>query len=242
MILNDLIRNDVTHSIDSICDYAKKLHREIPLVYDERNHELKVGEAMKPHASVVTTEGKIKRTDKSMDGSRMVRTGEALPCYTDEELLEKGFTREEILSLSNEVTRRYGGRRSNSMGRVETQFANGDQNTNIGSYILEAQQHGERRSLIKGDAGGTEFFWVDPDKDQAGEALHTRLEQYTSTKTPYLNWTEKSKGSYLIGYKNNIKDLVSRNLPDSYVMGKQRSKKTASLLMALRDIIMKENI
>ena len=241
MILNDLIRNDVTHSIDAICDYAKKSHSEIPLVYDERNHELKVGEVMKPHASVVTTEGKIKRTDKSMDGSRMERTGEALPCYTDEELLKKGFSREEILSLSNEITRRYGGRRSNSMGRVETQFANGEQNTNIGSYIIEAQQHGERRSLKKGDAGGTEFFWTDPDKDQWGAALHNRLEQYTGVKIATRNWEKESAGSYLIGFKNKIKDVLLRILLDSYVMGKQRSKKTATLLMALRDIIMKEN-
>ena len=236
MKITDLIRNDVSHDLDSCLEYSKDTGKKIPICYDERNTQLKEGECIKPHATSII-DGRINRTDKSMDGSKLQRTGECIPCWTDAELLEKGFSKEQVLTIIDSLYDRYS-LRSNSFGQAIKRFKDDNEKSSIGVYIIEYQQQAQRQEegLRKADAGGTEFYWTNKEKDKPGEALKYRLEQYTGEKVATMNWREKSKGTYRISLLDKVKKLIRRTDElTKYLMSKCRSNKTTIILMAIAE-------
>ena len=235
MKITDLIRNDVSHDLDSCLKYSKETGKTIPICYDERNTQLKKGESMKPHSTNIV-DGKIKRTDKSMDGSKLERTGECIPCWTDEELREKG-SKEDVLNIIEDLKKRYKLPITPSFGGQIRLFKEDQPTNNISAYIIEFQQQAQRYEewLRNADAGGTEFYWINEEKDKPGEALKYRLKQYTGEKVATMNWREKSKGTYRISLVEKIKKLIRIDELIKYVMVKCRGNKTTATLVAIAE-------
>jgi len=233
----DLIRNDVSHDLDSCLKYSKESGKIIPICYDERNTQLKEGITIKPHTTNIV-DGKIKRTDKSMDGSKLERTGECIPCWTDKELAERGVSKEDILDLINNLCDVYT-LRTNSFGQAVRRFNDDMDKSSIAVYTIEFQQQAQRykEGLKKIDAGGTEFYWVNKELDKPGEALKNRLEQYTSETIATENWNQKSKGTYRTVLLQEVINLIKREWVEiKYIMVKCRGNKTTIVLNAIAQI------
>lgn len=230
-----LIRDDVSHNLDSCLEYSKESGKTIPICYDERNTQLKEGVSIKPHSTNVV-DGKIKRTDKSMDGSKMERTGECIPCWTDEELLKR-VSKEDVLDIIEDLLERYK-LRSPSFGQAIKRFKDDMEKSSIAVYIIEFQQQAQRyeEGLRNADAGGTEFYWTNEEKDKPGEALKNRLEQYTSETIASENWIQRSKGTYRLDTLQRVKVLIRSIYPEKYVMVKCRGNKTTIVLNAIAEI------
>lgn len=233
--ITDLIRDDVSHDLESCEQYSKETGKIIPICYDERNTQLKDGVAIKPHSTNIEN-GKIKRTDKSMDGSRLERTGECIPCWTDEELLDR-YSKEDVLAIIEGLKKRYKLPITSSFGGQIKNFKEDKPTNNISAYIIEFQQQAQRyeECLKKSDAGGTEFYWTN-EKDKPGEALKNRLKDYTDVKIATMNWREKSKGTYRILLLDKVKKLIRRTDElIKYIMIKCRGNKTTITLMAIAE-------
>ena len=227
-----LIRDDVSHDLDSCMKYSKESGKTIPVCYDERNTQLKEGVSIKPHTSNIV-DGKIKRTDKSMDGSKMERTGECIPCWTDKELLEK-VSKEDVLDIIEDLLKKYK-LRSPSFGQAHKRFKDDMEKSSIAVYIIEYQQQAQRyeEGLRNADAGGTEFYWINDEQDKPGEALKNRLEQYTSDTIATENWIQRSEGTYRLDTLKRVQSLIRSRNPEKYVMVKCRGNKTTIVLNAI---------